>query len=71
LQILFELIEKGGTVKGLIEEKDLVQASCHFAPLAYILSTAITGSVQQSKYMFTFSLEVDALSLCIHKLQNK
>lgn len=27
LQILFELLAKGGTVKGLIEEKDLVQAS--------------------------------------------
>lgn len=27
LQILFELVAKGGTVKGLIEEKDLVQAS--------------------------------------------
>jgi len=27
LQILFELIAKGGTVKSLIEEKDLVQAS--------------------------------------------
>ncbi|RVW21740.1 hypothetical protein CK203_112077 [Vitis vinifera] len=26
-KILFELIAKGGTVKGLIEEKDLVQAS--------------------------------------------
>ena len=26
-QILFELLAKGGTVKGLIEEKDLVQAS--------------------------------------------
>lgn len=28
LQILFELLAKGGTVKGLIEEKDLVQVSC-------------------------------------------
>ncbi|KAH7543553.1 hypothetical protein FEM48_Zijuj02G0196200 [Ziziphus jujuba var. spinosa] len=26
-QILFKLLVKGGTVKGLIEEKDLVQAS--------------------------------------------
>jgi hypothetical protein len=27
LQILFELLAKGGTVKGLIKEKDLVQVS--------------------------------------------
>lgn len=27
VQILFELMAKGGTVKGMIEEKDLVQAS--------------------------------------------
>ncbi|KAG6393446.1 hypothetical protein SASPL_147688 [Salvia splendens] len=27
-EILFELVAKGGTVKGLIQEKDLVQASC-------------------------------------------
>jgi len=28
LQVLFELLAKGGTVKGLIEKKDLVQVSC-------------------------------------------
>lgn len=28
LQILFELLAKGGTVKELIEKKDLVQVSC-------------------------------------------
>jgi hypothetical protein len=30
VQILLELMKKGGTVKGLIEEKDLVQVSYFF-----------------------------------------
>nr|GMD19236.1 glutamyl-tRNA(Gln) amidotransferase subunit B, chloroplastic/mitochondrial isoform X1 [Ipomoea batatas] len=28
-EILFEIMAKGGTVKGMIKEKDLVQASCN------------------------------------------
>jgi len=37
LQILVELISKGGTVKGVIEEKDLVQVSA--LPFVNILET--------------------------------
>lgn len=46
LQILFELLAKGGTVKGLIEEKDLVQASCSLIGRLFNLNTLFFSNGQ-------------------------
>ncbi|KAF3772100.1 Glutamyl-tRNA(Gln) amidotransferase subunit B [Nymphaea thermarum] len=53
-EILFELIAKGGKVKALIEEKDLVQASAHFIVM-------ITQSLINNKGVFETQVDLPSM----------